>query len=139
MASVSSSSMRHAWQSAILKHENRFTPEDLAEIKKTTKPDDLLGFIKTLDVRDDKSNVSQIARRIGMLGSYFNTYEHSLDMITQGLPSPGCLIWGSIKLVLSVSGFLRILISLSLRLLFALEAVVCISSRSTITSSHFMC
>ena len=121
--------MRDVWQQAILSHETRFAPEDLVEIKKTAKPDDLLGFIKTFEVSDDKSKISQIAKHIGMLGTYLNTYEHSLDMITQGLPSPGCLIWGSIKVVLSVSASLRVPTNLNLILLFALEAVVCISSR----------
>lgn len=130
MALVPDSNMRVAWQKAISMHEDRFTTEELVEIKKTTKPDDLLGFIKTLEVSDDKSKISRIAKRIGTLGLYLNTYEHSLDMITQGLPSPGCLIWGSIKVVLSVSATLRIPKNLSLRLLFALGAVVCISSRS---------
>ena len=95
--------MRDTWQHAILSNEKHFTQKDLVEIKKTTKPDDLLGFIKTLEVKDDKSNISKIARRIGMLGVYFNTYERSLDLIAQGLPSPGCLVWGSIKFALSVS------------------------------------
>ena len=130
MAPVPDSNLRDAWQKAIRMHEDRFTPEDLVEIKKTTKPDDLLGFIKTLDVSDDKSKISQFVRRIGTLGDYLNTYEHSLDMITQGLPSPGCLIWGSIKVVLSVSVSLRIPENPSLRLLFALKAVLCIPSRS---------
>ena len=117
--------MRDAWQDSILSHETPFTPEDLVEIKKTAKPDDLLGFIKTLHVPDDTGNISQIARRIGLLGSYLNTYEYALDMIKQGLPSPGSLLWGVIKGVLSVSAFLRISMNISLRLFFALKAVFC--------------
>ena len=108
MAPITGSNMQAAWKDVIRRHETRFTPEDLVEIKKTTKPDDLLGFIKSLDVKDDKSKSSEILRRIGMFGSYLNTYERSLDMITQGLASPGCLIWGSIKVVLSVSASLTI-------------------------------
>ena len=103
MGSVPGSNAQDTWRQAIRTYESRFTPEDLVEIKKTTKPDDLLSFIKNLEVKDDKSNVSKIARRIGKLADYFNSYEQSLDMITQGLPSPGCLVWGSIKFVLAVS------------------------------------
>ncbi|KAL8789675.1 MAG: hypothetical protein Q9195_006728 [Heterodermia aff. obscurata] len=112
--------MRDTWQRAIRSHEQRFTSKDLVEIKKTTKPDDLLGFITTFDVANDESNISRIARRIGMLGVYFSNYEHSLNMIAQGLPSPGCLVWGSIKFTLT---FIRNYTKMFEKLLEALESM----------------
>ena len=92
-----------AWQAALQHHEADFTPEDLVEIKKGSKPEDLLQFIKTLEVEHDKSRLSKLLRSIGGLGQYFTTYQRALDIISQGLPSPGCLVWGCIRLVLSVS------------------------------------
>ena len=102
-ASGSNPGIQTTWQKTLAIHRNRFAPEDLVEIEKTKKPDDLLDFIKGLDIKNGKGKIPWLFRQIEKLGVYFNTYEHSLDMITQGLPSPGCLVWGSIKLAVSVS------------------------------------
>ena len=102
-ASGSKPDIQTTWEKTLAIHKGRFAPEDLAEIEKTTKPDDLLDFIKNLDIKNGKGKFPWLFKQIEKLGVYFNTYEHSLDMITQGLPSPGCLVWGSIKFVLSVS------------------------------------
>lgn len=102
-APIIDAELRSAWQAALQHHEAEFAPEDLAEIKKSPNPEDLLQFIKTLEVKHDRSRLSKLLRSIGGLGQYFKTYQRALDIVAQGLPSPGCLVWGCIRVVLSVS------------------------------------
>lgn len=105
-AVVSDVEVHTAWRSAIKQHEANFSPKDLTEIKKTKGPDDLLGFIQGLGIEKDRNKVSTLLRTIGALAPYFKAYQRALDIIAQGLPGSGCLIWGCIRTVLSVSTLL---------------------------------
>ena len=114
MAVVSDVEVHTAWHSAIKQHEANFSPSDLTEIKKTKGPNDLLGFIQGLEVEKDRYKLSTLLRTIGALAPHFKAYQRALDVIAQGLPGSGCLIWGCIRTVLTVSTLLYIAPSASM-------------------------
>ena len=92
-----------AWKSAVKECEAEFSPEDLEEMKKSTGPDDILDFIEEVQVQEHNSKLSWLTGRVRRFGRSFKAYDHGLDLMAQGTPFPGCLIWGSIRIVVSVS------------------------------------
>ena len=65
-----------------------------------TGPEDVVNEIDKWHKRHSDSKVAATVRfGLGQL----QRFNASIDMLAQGTPSPGCLLWGSIKFVLTVS------------------------------------
>ena len=65
-----------------------------------TGPEDVVNEIEKWQKRHADSTVAAGVRAgLGRL----QKFSASIDMLAQGAPSPGCLLWGSIKFVLTVS------------------------------------
>lgn len=104
MSTLSQPELLATWNLAVKECEASFSPEDLDEIKKSKGPDDVLDFIKDLEAKERNSKLSRAMGKIRQFGRHFKAYQHGLDLIAQGTPFPGCIIWGSIKVVLAVRG-----------------------------------
>ena len=77
--------------------------KDLKRIMIPTGPEDVVNEIEKWHNRHLDSKVAG-GVRFGL--SQLQRFSASLDMLAQGTPSPGCLLWGSIKFVLTVSSIL---------------------------------
>lgn len=77
--------------------------KDLKRIMIPTGPEDVVDEIEKWRRRHLDSKVAASVRSgLGQL----QRFSASIDMLAQGTPSPGCLLWGSIKFVLTVSSTL---------------------------------
>lgn len=65
-----------------------------------TGPEDIVNEIE----KWQKGNLdSKVAAGVRAGLTHLLRFSASIDMLAQGTPSPGCLLWGSIKFVLTVS------------------------------------
>lgn len=82
-----------------------------------TGPEDVINEIDKWHKRHSDSKVAAGVRfGLGQL----QRFNASIDMLAQGTPSPGCLLWGSIKFVLTVSCVLICVHLIPCRLLLSL-------------------
>ena len=68
-----------------------------------TGPEDVVNEIMKWQKNRPDSKVAAGVRAGLVRLQRFNA---SIDMLAQGTPSPGCLLWGSVKFVLAVSSTL---------------------------------
>lgn len=66
-------------------------------------PEDVLEEIKKWQSRHAKSKYSKVADGVQAGISQLQKFNRAIDMIAQGSPAPGCLVWGSIIFVVTVS------------------------------------
>ena len=66
-------------------------------------PDDVLKEIEKWQSGQRKSKYCRVAAGIQAGISRLQQFNRAVDMIAQGSPAPGCLVWGSIIFVLTVS------------------------------------
>ncbi|KAL8823762.1 MAG: hypothetical protein Q9191_005572 [Dirinaria sp. TL-2023a] len=119
MASINTLALQHqnAWLIAISECEQELDPKTVAEIKPFTQPRDLLDYIKQRQNKEHRSKIRQLLSKVSSFGFRFEKYQSALDLIAQGTPMPGCLIWGSIRLALKMfenynSAYERLLVAL---------------------------
>ena len=74
--------------------------KDMKGIMIPTGPEDVVNEIEKWQKRHVDSTVAA-GVRAGL--ARLQKFSASIDMLAQGAPSPGCLLWGSIKFVLTVS------------------------------------
>ena len=91
--------------------------KDMKRIMIPTGPEDVVNEIDKWHKRHSDSKVAATVRfGLGQL----QRFNASIDMLAQGTPSPGCLLWGSIKFVLTVSCMLILRHVIPCRLLLSL-------------------
>jgi len=102
-ASPSNPLVVEAWHSALKQFQHDCGPKVVEKlITQETKPKQLLDYIQERQQKESRSKFSRLLRRISSIGERFTRYQSALDVLAQGTPSPGCLIWGSIRMVLEV-------------------------------------
>ena len=74
--------------------------KDIKRIMIPTGPEDVVNEI---DKRHKRHLDSKFAASVRFGLGQLQRFNASIDMLAQGTPSPGCLLWGSIKFVLTVS------------------------------------
>ncbi len=67
------------------------------------RPEDVLEEIQKWQSRQAKSKYCKVADGVQAGISRLQRFNHAIDMIAQGSPAPGCLVWGSIIFVLTVN------------------------------------
>ena len=105
MTTIAHPKVQNAWQGAVQQCEAKFTAEDVEIIKKIDGPEEVIEFNKEQEAKVHNSSRSELLRKIIGYGGFFKAYQNALNLITQGTPFPGCLIWGCIKTGLAVSIF----------------------------------
>ena len=81
--------------------EGKLYQEDLNEIRNFKGVKDLIVFVNEESERRS-STVLKWLEKVKYFGDHFKAYQKSIDLICEGIPYPGYLIWGSVRLVLSV-------------------------------------
>ena len=92
-----------AWRNARDTYRKSLADKDFDRIMIPARPDDVLKEIEKWQSRQKKSKYSKVADGVQAGISKLRKFDRALDLIAQGTPSPGCLVWGSIIFVLTVS------------------------------------
>ena len=72
-------------------------------ISQSVEPKDLLSYIKQRRQEQSRSESSILLNKVSTFGASFERYHSAMDVMAQAGGWPGCLLWGSIRVVLSVS------------------------------------
>ena len=92
-----------AWRNARDTYRKSLPDKDFKRIMVPAGPDEVLKEIKKWQSGQRKSKYCRVADGIQAGISRLQQFNRAVDMIAQGSPAPGCLVWGSIVFVLTVS------------------------------------
>ena len=65
-------------------------------------PEDVANEVEKWQCRQSASRYARVAAAVRAGLGRMERFSASIDMLAQGSPDPGCLLWGSIKFVLTV-------------------------------------
>ena len=91
-----------AWKSAQKTYEKSLAEKDLKQLMIPTGPEDVLNRIEEWQRENSGSRHAKVAESIRAGIAPIKRFSDSIDMMAQGSPAPACLLWGSIKFVLTV-------------------------------------
>ena len=94
-----------AWRNARDTYRRSLPEKDFKRIMVPAGPDDVLKEIEKWQGGQSKSKCCRAADGIQVGISQLEQFNRAVDLIAQGSPAPGCLVWGSIIFVLTVSNF----------------------------------
>lgn len=92
-----------AFRNARDTYRKSLSEKDMKRIMVPTGPEDVVNDIEKWEQGHSESKLAA-GVRVGLI--HLQRFGASIDMLAQGTPSPGCLLWGSIKFVLTVSSML---------------------------------
>jgi len=102
MASTNTASLTSiTWQNALQTFKKTLPPKDVKAILVPTKPEDLIAHLKRWKQYQQGRSANALSAVESGLARIqrFNT---CVDVLSQGLPDPATLLWGSIRFVLKV-------------------------------------
>ena len=88
-------------------YRKSLSEKDLSRISVPAGPEDVVDEISK---RQKRSRYAKVAARVWGGLVRLQRFNASIDMLAQGSPSPVCLLWGSIKFVLTVGDVFRYLL-----------------------------
>lgn len=83
--------------------ESRCRIKIFARIMIPAGPEDVLETIRKWESRQGKSKYRRVSDGVQAGISRLQKFSHAISLVAQGSPAPGCLVWGSIIFVLTVS------------------------------------
>ena len=91
-------------------YRKSLSEKDLSPLSVPAGPEAVVDEISKRQKRQSKSRYAKVAT--GVWGGLvrLHRFSASIDMLAQGSPSPVCLLWGSIKFVLTVGDIFRYLL-----------------------------
>lgn len=92
-----------AWRNARDTYRRSLPEKDFKRIMIPAGPEDVLKEVQEWQSRQSKSKYRRVADGIHAGMSRLEKFNRAIDLIAQGSPAPGCLVWGSIIFVLTVS------------------------------------
>ena len=101
-----------AWRNARDSYRKSLTEKDLKRILVPAKPEDVLDEIEKWQQRQKTSKYCKVAAGVAAGFSRLQRFNRAVDMIAQGSPHPGCLLWGSIIFALTVSDQSSVFVSI---------------------------
>ena len=91
-----------AWRNALNSYRKSLSNKDFKRILIPAGPADVANEVERWQCRQSASRYARVAAAVRAGVGRMQRFSASIDMLTQGSPSPGCLLWGSIKFVLTV-------------------------------------
>lgn len=91
-----------AWKQALETYKKSLPEKDQKRIKMPTGPRDVVKDIETWQLKQSNRKSAKVATAVGSGLARLERFTDSIDMLAQGCPDPACLLWGSIKFVLTV-------------------------------------
>ena len=92
-----------AWRNALNSYRKSLSDKDFKRITIPAGPDDVANEVEKWQCKHSTSKYARVAAAVRAGVGRMQRFSASIDMLAQGSPSPGCLLWGSIKFVLTVS------------------------------------
>ena len=91
-----------AWRNALNSYRKSLSDKDFKRITIPAEPEDVASEVEKWMCRQSASKYDRVAAAVRAGVGRMQRFSASIDMLAQGSPSPGCLLWGSIKFVLTV-------------------------------------
>ena len=91
-----------AWKEAVEKYQKSLSKKDQLQVQMPMGPADVVKEIEQWHLKQSKSKSAKLAAVVGGGLARLQRFTASIDMLAQGSPAPGCLLWGSIKFALTV-------------------------------------
>lgn len=91
-----------AWRNALNSYRKSLSDKDFKRIMIPAGPEDVANEVEKWQCRQSASRYARVAAVVRAGVSRMQRFSASIDILAQGSPSPGCLLWGSIKFVLTV-------------------------------------
>ena len=92
-----------AWEDALKSYRRTLSDKELKRIMIPAGPEDVANEVEKWQRRQSASKYARVAAAVRAGVGRMQRFSASIDMLAQGSPTPGCLLWGSIKFVLTVS------------------------------------
>lgn len=91
-----------AWRNTLSSYRKSLSDKDFKRISIPAGPEDVVNEVEKWHRRQSASRYARVAAAVRAGLGRMQHFSASIDMLAQGSPSPGCLLWGSIKFVLIV-------------------------------------
>ncbi len=91
-----------AWRNALNSYRKSLSDKEFKRIMIPAGPEDVANEVEKWQCRQSASRYARVAAAVRAGMGRMQRFSASIDMLAQGSPSPGCLLWGSIKFVLTV-------------------------------------
>lgn len=91
-----------AWKKAAETLEKSIPEKDFQRIRSLTNPEDILKELETWQIKRGTSKLGAVVDQVRDGLVRMQSFNRALDVLAQGSPSPGCLLWGSIVFVLTI-------------------------------------
>ena len=101
-SSAGESPIIDAWKQAVERYKKSLPEKDQKKIQMSTGPKDVVKDIEEWQQRQSRRKSIKVATVVGNGLHRLQRFTATIDMLAQGSPAPGCLLWGSIKFVLKV-------------------------------------
>lgn len=90
------------WKSAMASFRKSVPRKTFEQIQQSTSPQDVLNYVQSIRLKEHENTDPKILLAIKACAHRLQRFSGALDMLAQGAAQPGCLVWGSIKLALTV-------------------------------------
>ena len=91
-----------AWKKATDTLEKSLPEKDFQRIRSLTSPEDVLKELEKWQIKRGTSKLGAVVDQVRDGLARMQSFNRALDLLAQGSPSPGCLLWGSIVFALTI-------------------------------------
>lgn len=103
-----------AWKTALVSFRKSIPKDEFEQIQQSTSPQDIVNYVESVQ-KKERGNDGKTLLVIKACAHRLQKFSGALDMLAQGVPQPGCLVWGSIKFALTVLIILLPLLDVSVQ------------------------
>jgi hypothetical protein len=91
-----------AWTDALEICKKNSSHSSATEVFQSTSPKDIRKYLEDIQQQQKKSKLSETARGLGSCIDALIRHKKAMEMFATAGGMPGCVVWGSIRLVLGV-------------------------------------
>ncbi|KAI9749600.1 MAG: hypothetical protein M4579_006811 [Chaenotheca gracillima] len=102
MATPETPRILSAWEKAMKIYRKWLSQSELERIKLPVGPEDIVKDIQLWEEKQKNGPYSKLSSGVLAFTTTLKSFNGCLDVMAQGTPSPGCLLWASIRFVLQV-------------------------------------
>ena len=114
-----------AWRNALSSYRKTLSDKEFKRIMIPAGPEDVANEVEKWQCRQSATRYARVAAAVRAGLGRMERFSASIDMLAQGLPDPGCLLWGSIKFVLTVGISLHLFSPAGITRIFRRQNIRC--------------
>ena len=92
-----------AWKNARHALQKSLTEKEFKSVTLPNRPQDIVHEVETWQLQQSSSKYAKTCAAVRNGLARMERFTGAIDMLAQGTPNPGCLLWGGIKVALVVS------------------------------------